>query len=434
MKVKSIEVRGDKENAEIINQEIQIEFSSPILESEVGNYIKVTPDENYKLSVNGSKLLISFENNIIADTEYIISVLPGLEDRFGKTLERSIDYSFKTKTFGLFFIDNRIDGKNILKFYSESSEFEDILSVSKIKSYSLNSEYLVAVSDEENGSEGLIYIDLKSRDKKIKQFPNTVITSISMSPVKNIVVFSAYDIEETSPGFFIPKGLAGMYFYNIEEDLLEKIDTNLLTSDIGNVEFAADGRTILFEDEFKNEYFLLDYFNREEFISIGLFQQSGGFGVDSDKIVFSESDLEKYGLRKSVISVVDSTREITNYSAIDGFAIDPDYLHRSDEVIYSSKYQELSGSKGLFELKISDGENQRDVFKIDGRSVEFVKLSSDDRFAAFEVYDPQDIIDYDNQRILNFQSKPTKAKIMILNLESGELIKEFSGTMPLWSR
>jgi hypothetical protein len=88
----------------------------------------------------------------------------------------------------------------------------------------------------------------------------------------------------------------------------------------------------------------------------------------------------------------------------------------------------------LFELKISDGENQRDVFKIDGRSVEFVKLSSDDRFAAFEVYDPQDIIDYDNQRILNFQSKPTKAKIMILNLESGELIKEFSGTMPLWSR
>ncbi len=114
-----------------------------------------------------------------------------------------------------------------------------------------------------------------------------------------------------------------------------------------------------------------------------------------------------------------STTRLTGYS---DYAVDPQFLNNSQQIVFAKKFKDVEGTKGLFQIMLGDyAGNSVMLYTDPTHSVELPKPSFDDRYIVVERYNQEDMLNYTDQRDFQFQTKPSVATLLVIDQSTGAL-------------
>src|ERR671932_2235287 len=93
--VQNLGSNGDA--AASVNQGLTLVFDRPIESTDdFAGAIDIQPETDYTVSRRNQQLNITFNQNLLANTDYVLTVRPELEDNLGKQMEHEYTYEFST--------------------------------------------------------------------------------------------------------------------------------------------------------------------------------------------------------------------------------------------------------------------------------------------------------------------------------------------------
>lgn len=105
-------LRDGTAGALVSNNGIIIEFSRPITQNQpdIKSFLQFNPEITlFESKITDNTVIIQFEENLLKDTQYTLSISPGLQDIYSKTLSNTFEFSFKTDKSQLLFLrDNTL--------------------------------------------------------------------------------------------------------------------------------------------------------------------------------------------------------------------------------------------------------------------------------------------------------------------------------------
>lgn len=434
--VRSIRTLGDSSKAEFSNQRIEIFFNRPIQKNDENNkpidikpFIKSTPEFDYNFVWSGNNLLIIPKTILDSSTQYTIEVLPGLTDIYNNKIEDSYSYSFSTKEQFLIYMEKNYPkaADKIVRRNISGTVIETLFESKNIKSFSMNSNYLVVVVTPER-TDDIIVLDLDSKKQNDFKLQNTTVSKVDISSISNNFLFIYQDVE-IQEQFLLPLSNNIIKIYNIDNSETISFNPRETATDVMDALFSPDGLNILYRST-ESFYYLANADPNVDPISIARFTGTGGFNKDGTKIVFSNYDPLQIASAYPFIVTFTSDRETSNLTDGLEYVLDPTFKNKEDVVVYSQRYLELLGTQGIFEIYQRNlNKEATPLFRDSTRSLELPKVSWDDKYLATEAYETKDLLDYLNQRSFISQRKPTKASIIVFDLQKKEKIFEINNAI-----
>jgi hypothetical protein len=434
-RVTKVEINGDQESADIIKQQIRIKFNRPIIKDNIETNIQIIPDIDNNITWNGSDLFIIFNKNLQADTEYTILLSSNIQDIYQEFMDKDFEYKFKTKRLELTYLEKGNNTDRIITTDSRLEYFEELIRMPKIRSFDKSGTNLIVVTNRTDFVNDLTLINTKDK-KQIRILDDNYsigMAKIAKSP--NIIIFTAQEIE-WKDNLAIPLTARYLYIHDIDKNKTEKLDLgSKAESDVDDFVLSQDGRTLLWRDSGDSFYFLADIISPNNILPIGRYIDSGGFSRNNSEIVFLNLDFSEV-IKFPYVVLINDQRE--NLQITDGtiYTIDPGLFNNSPYIFYSEKYSDLDGSKGLFQIRIIDYKNNNKLInnvKLENYSLEFAKISPDDRYLAIEKYTDINLVDYSKQRFFTHQSKPSVAELVIFDTITGEILDlGLPAISPIW--
>lgn len=424
---------SSQQEVTVLKPAIDIFFSHPMDRKSVESSFSVQPDAKVALNWSLNNLQINFAENLDLDTEYTIQVTKQAKDVFGKTLNNDFAYTFHTQSPKFTYLERNGVKQlpdRIISYDLKSNSSTELYSSVGIDYFARNKRYLV-VSEIDVAKVSTVHlIDLETKNVTNIAIGNIPfrLTRLAFSPRYDQFAFVAQEVVNRN-GVAIPQGSSYMYLYDIPSSTLKKYaPPNAL-----DVLFSPDGGSLLFRGD-EAIYYLMDL-QTEDLIDMERHFASGGFSRDVNRIVFVDYDPISTGSLYPNINIYNTDRDITSITNGEEFVVDPEFFHRAELIVYSEKYQDLDGTKGLFSVIISDlQQNRLAEIKREGISLELPKLSADDRYILIENYLPQELQDYNNMRNYVFQTKPYSGGLSIYDRKSESFMQvDLRGVDAVWN-
>lgn len=418
--------------AKLVNQQIKIEFSSQLNSQSLNDYINFEPKLDFVTYLQGRQLIIKPELNLLSDQDYRLSIANGLQDKYGHQLSQTYFYDFHTVANKFTFLRKANEDKIIQA--DLNGEQVVLYKQKNISFFTRNSNYLAVIYDKSIKYSSIAIVNLLNGDVSNIDLDKYRITSASMAPDLNQLVYTAY-LTKIDDGVVLADALPQVFLYDIDHKAQTNIELKDLIVSADEVRFAKDNRSITFRDSFSSEYYISDINSQTKSIPVGSFLQNGGLNKDVDALVLTNFAREKTFAAKTYLVLFDSNRDLKVLTSDNQDSVDPSFFQTQDSIVYSKKYQELEGSRGLFQINQVDFQkNSQPILKIPGSSLELPKLSADDRFLLVEVYKPQELTNYLAQRTMGFQTKPLKANLLVYDLlQKKVVLKDLPGFDGVWN-
>jgi hypothetical protein len=426
-------VEGGNKTADIKDQKLQFKFNTPV--SKVDSKIKIKVQRNNEIEnietkefVIGESVYVFFKNNLSYDSDYKIE-LSGLRDIFQKEIS-NVNVEFKTISAGFYYMEMSEKVDKIMKYELNSKQSESIFESENIQNYVFNSQYMTVVIESDDYSK-LLILNLKNgRQIKELKFDFQQIGKIDMTQKGNRILFTLQDYE-FQDDFVIPTTGFVPYYYDVDNQVMNKFEYGNIEFDISEVIISPDSNFVLFEDNTEG-FYLIDLNDADAGIGLGRFISTGGFSYDTEKIVFlsfEPENMEKdifvtyYDIKTGLKTLTDGKYEV----------IDPKFFNNSDNVIYS-KEKDVFESRGIYEIVKSDlSGNEEAVFDEKDVSLEYPRLSYDDRYVVIEKYALEDLLEYNFNRSSGYLTKPERAELVVYDLIEKKLVsEEISGIEAKW--
>lgn len=412
---------------------INISFSQPMDRKSVEDAVSVSPEVEYKLNWGLNNLQINFTNNLDLDAEYKISIEQNAKDTFGKNLAENFEYAFHTKSPRFTYLERNGQQQKpdkVIAYDLKSNSKQELYTATGIDYFARNNKYLAVSTLDGAKTSTLSLIEVssgKSTNISIGDLPFRL-TRLIFSPRYDQFIFVAQEVLHVN-GVAIPQASSYIFLYDIASSSIKKYEA----ANVLDIIYSPDGNSLLFRGD-EAIYYLMDL-QTSELIDLGRHFASGGFSREINRIVFVDYDPMVTSTEYPNINIYNTDREVTAITNGEQFVVDPEFFHRSELILYSEKFRELDGTKGMFSVVVADLQQNKlkNIVKED-RSMELPKLSADDRYILVENYDPFQLQNYNDMRNYVFQTKPYTATLSIYDLIDDKFLDiSLSGVDAVWN-
>lgn len=433
-----VKLKGEINSANFTNQQIIIPFNTPMDQQSVADSLTIAPAATVDLFWSQTNLNIFFKKPLEASTNYTISISKNARDIYGDKLAKDFKFEFKTKDDILAYLHRGNKSQNIpdkiqLTDVSFSSQ-KEIYSGYDVEFFDLNSNYLSVAINPKNNYSTLILKNLKSLEEKEIEIGESRITFLNYSPTENKFIYLTQHVSINGE-IIIPDSVSQIMLYDIDKNSTTEIPIPDLAADVLQAFFSPDGKAVVIKAS-ESGYFFKSL-SDDMTLDLGKHLDVRGFNSNKDKILFVDAPFQSAAASFPSIVTVDGKGVTVNITDGTNYAIDPSFFYTSEKLIFAEKEQDLFGTKGLFGIKTFDIETseKKTIYFSENHSAELPVLSLDDKYVVFEKYSNEDLSTYEDLRNFSFQSKPYNANLVLINLETGEIVdKGIRGVNVVWVR
>lgn len=431
-RVKRVDMLGDRENAQVHNQKLEFKFNTPV--SKVSSEVEVKIFENEeqvdletKNFVIGESIHVFFENNLNYNSNYRVE-LAGVRDVYEAEVN-SISTQFQTKSPSFYYMEQTDELDKLMKYDVESKEKAIVFETNNIQNYVFNNNYIAIVVEEAEYTD-LIILDTNGNKVGEQRFGFKQIGKIDMTQTENRILFALQEYEYDGD-FVVPTTGRELYYFDIELEKLEKFEYGGIAFDVDDIVISPDSNFVLVEDSTEG-FYLIDLNDNTSGIALGRYISTGGFNRAADKILFLTFEPENYD-RSIFITYYDIETGVKELTHGEYEVIDPSFFGDSDQVVYA-RVKEQFESRGVYRIVKSDLQgNESEVYDEDGVTLEFPKISYDDRYVVLEKYSYESLVDYNFSRATGYLTKPNRADLVIYDLQNNKVItNELPGIEAKW--
>ena len=416
-----------------VGQGLTVVFDRPIEGTDFESVIEFEPEVNYTVSHRQGQLSITFDQNLLSNTEYVLTVKPEIEDDLGKRMEREYSYEFTTEEPSFTYLERnygRGEGAvdRVVQRAPLSGKRQVLFGEDRIKSFARNGRYLAVVVLRPDNTDELRVVDLASTEERTVDIsPNAKVDNLRFSPTDNQFVFvlRVVGAPTDDPNSETFDDSSRLYLYDIDGEQLQPVDT---ASDKGNVKsalYSRDGQALLYETT-DGQYYLTGATRATETTPLGIYHDSGGFDRTNTKIAFQFGDsvtiYDAQAMESQELSQIGTGARISA----------PTFLHNSEELIYlwdplnakvgTTTRVYVASPDGKVEEQVVDSQPQERLF-------DHPVISYDDRYVLVEAAsESSDLDNYTGNR------QPEDARLVLYDRFDGEVIDEIRGMDPVWNR
>src|SRR5919112_3077368 len=126
---------------------LTVVFDRPTVGSDFKSAIEFDPEVEYTVSHRQGQLSITFDQNLLSNTEYVLTIKPEIEDDLGKRMEREYTYEFTTEEPWFTYLERNYGREagavdRIIQRAPVTGENQVLFGEDRIKSFARNSRYL----------------------------------------------------------------------------------------------------------------------------------------------------------------------------------------------------------------------------------------------------------------------------------------------------
>lgn len=400
------------------NQGLTVVFDRPIEGADFENTIDIQPEVEHTVSHRNQQLSISFDQNLLSNTGYVLTVRPDLKDALGGRMEREYSYEFTTAEPSFTYLERNygsgaVDSVDrIIQKAPLSQESHVLFGAGKIKSFARNANYSAVVLPRADNTDELRVIDLGTSEEKSVDIPSDVrVDNLKFSPAGNQFIF-------------VTRGR--LYRYDIDGEQLQPVDASSDEGKLKSALYSPDGQALLYQT-LDGEYFLTGAAQTTEPSLLGKYVGSGGFDRTNTKLV-----VQPIGGDAIYDAQAGELRDLPDIR-LGGRISTPTFLHDSDELLY---LREPLGAEPGETLQVctvdADGKVEKQAVDAQASTKLFDEpaVSYDDRYVLIEAtFEPQG----DDHYLGN--PKPKDARLVLYDRSDGKVIESGArGVDPVWNR
>jgi hypothetical protein len=434
-RVRNVAVQNQTgERISSVSQGLTVVFDRPIVGSDFKSAIEFDPEVDYTVSHRQGQLSITFDQNLLSNTEYALTIKPEIEDEAGRPMEGEYRYEFTTEEPSFTYLERNYDRGAVDKIIQRaplSGESQILYGEDRIKSFARNGRYLAVVVLRPDNTDELRVFDLETLEERLVDIPaNMRLDNLRFSPTDNQFVFipRAFGVDADDPDSETYTYNNKLYHYDIDGEQLQPVDTS---SDKGNVEralYSRDGQALLYKT-INGSYYLTGATQTTETTPLGIYNDSGGFDRTNSKIAFQfASGATIYDAQAK------ETQELSQIGS-GGSISAPTFLHNSEELIYLwDPLNEKEGTKTKVYVASADGEVEEQVVESQPqeRFLDYPVISYDDRYVLVEATSEPSNYKFDDY-VGNRQ--PKDARLVLYDRFDHKLIEsDTHGIAPVWNR
>jgi hypothetical protein len=421
------------------NQALSVDFDRPIQSSDFQSAVEIQPEVDYTVSHRNQQLNITFDQNLLSNTEYVLTIKPLLEDDLGKPMQSAYTYEFSTAEPSFTYLERNYDTGAIDQVIEQaplSQKSHVLFGADRIKFFARNASYLAVVLPRADNTDELRVVDLGTREERAVDIPRDVrVDNLSFSPVDNQFVFITRATRKAAAGESDLEAYSNtLSRYDIDSKQLQPVDTLSAKSSVPSVLYShesvlysSDGQALLYR-ALDGEYYLTGAAQTTVPTLLGKYLDSGGFDRTNTKLLFlSGSNAMIYDAQAKEIQEVPDIQ-------IDGRISTPIFLHNSEEIFYLKEQLDAKPDETLQVYTAdTDGEAQEQEVGIEPQASFLGQpaVSYDDRYVLIEVtFEPQDSDDYVGD------PQPKDPRLVLYDRLDGRVIDPgtIRGIAPVWNR
>ena len=437
-RVRNVAVQNQTgERISSVSQGLTVVFDRPIVGSDFESAIEFDPEVEYTVSHRQGQLSITFDQNLLSNAEYTLTIKPEIEDEAGRSMEGEYRYEFTTEEPSFTYLERNYGRgpvtsvDKIIQRAPLSGESNVLFGEDRIKSFARNGRYLAVVVLRPDNTDELRVFDLGTLEERSLDIPaNMRVDNLRFSPTDNQLVFipRAFGVDADDPDSETYAYNNKLYRYDIDGDQLQPVDTS---SDKGNVEralYSRDGQALLYKT-INGSYYLTGATQTTETTPLGIYNDSGGFDRTNSKIAFQfASGATIYDAQAK------ETQELSQIGS-GGSISAPTFLHNSEELIYLwDPLNEKEGTKTKVYVASADGEVEEQVVESQPqeRFLDYPVISYDDRYVLVEATSEPSNYKFDDY-VGNRQ--PKDARLVLYDRFDHKLIEsDTHGIAPVWNQ
>jgi hypothetical protein len=434
-RVRNVAVQNQTgERISSVSQGLTVVFDRPIVGSDFKSAIEFDPEVEYTVSHRQGQLSITFDQNLLSNTEYALTIKPDIEDEAGRSMEGEYRYEFTTAEPSFTYLERNYDRGAVDKIIQRaplSGESQILFGEDRIKSFARNGRYLAVVVLRPDNTDELRVFDLETLEERSLDIPaNMRVDNLRFSPTDNQFVFipRAFGVDADDPDSETYTYNNKLYRYDIDGDQLQPVDTS---SDKGNVEralYSRDGQALLYKT-INGSYYLTGATQTTETTPLGIYNDSGGFDRTNSKIAFQfASGATIYDAQAK------ETQELSQIGS-GGSISAPTFLHNSEELMYLwDPLNEKAGTKTKVYVASADGEVEEQVVESqpEERFLDYPVISYDDRYVLVEATSEPSNSRFDDY-VGNRQPKDARL-VLYDRFDHKEVESDNHGIAPVWNR
>ena len=193
-RVRNVAVQNQSgERISSVSQGLTVVFDRPIVGSDFKSAIEFDPEVEYTVSHRQGQLSISFDQNLLSNTEYALTIKPEIEDEAGRPMEGEYRYEFTTEEPSFTYLERNYDRGAVDKIIQRaplSGESQILYGEDRIKSFARNGRYLAVVVLRPDNTDELRVFDLGTLEERSLDIPSNMrLDNLRFSPTDNQFVF-----------------------------------------------------------------------------------------------------------------------------------------------------------------------------------------------------------------------------------------------------
>jgi hypothetical protein len=348
----------------VADQSLTLVFDRPVEGVDVERAVEVRPEADHTITHRKGQINLSFDKNLLHDTEYTITVAPKLRDDLGKEMAGGYSYRFTTAEPSFTYLErNYGEGEpdRVVEKAPLSGESRTLFEADRIKHFARSGEQLAVVLPRQappGGPGGVVddlrLVDLDGGESTPVGVPGEVqVDNLRFSPTGAQFVFVTRALPETgASGPYVKAYGNKLYLFEGQAggDRLRSVDT---LSDAGNVAsalYSNDGQALLYRTLDGTHYLTgAPGDDRAEPSLLGSYGVEGGFDRTNTKLAFQGND--------GVVGVYDArTRRLRKLPDLGtGARISaPTFLHNSDDLVYREDLFDPFTGELRFRVNVAD--------------------------------------------------------------------------------
>ncbi len=432
--LREVSLEGTNQNAELVDQQLTFRLSRPLEnDSLTKENIQVDPAVGFEFISRGEQLIVAFTQALAADTAYQIKVVDAV-DIFGEPVAE-FSHEFRTKSLRIVYLENNPAGEldRIMATDLDNTNPIELYVSYDIIQFSKHEQTICIIKQNGKVSEAIL-IDLETAEQTVLFGDNYDVYDAHFTSDGSKIYLLAQTVEAYED-YVIPLTGKQVYMFATAEKYMAALDLGEYAVDIDDLQISPAGDAILIKSAFDSIYYLVDVYGGDDAYPLGRFMGSSGFNLRGNEILFTSifGDFDTF----PYIELIDDKKQKITLTDKQIFTQDPAFFSEDDRIAYSKQVQAMPDSKGLFGIVVSDRESELLTFsQADlGLSIEYPKVSPDNRYILVESYTLAQIQDYENQRLISsVNSKPSFAKLKVYDLETKTFLESFavSGIEAVW--
>lgn len=436
--------------ANIESQSIMFTFNNPVLFESINLSIDIFPKISFAITLTDSGFIIKFTEVLKYNTNYTIFINKNLTDIYSKQLNQEIKYSFVTMPAQFAYLERNYPTNldKIVIYNVKENLINETFSAPIILLYDISNEWLIVYSIDSEGKYVLTIKSLNGKKEITLDLPDYQIAKVSISPLQDQFLFVARKTikQEINGKEMLVADQRDpynkIYLYSLDNNSYSPIYPTSQLADVIDATYTIDGSGIIFKsnDVLNPGHYLIYPLNSNlDSISLGFFTSIGNFNLSGNKLVFVSFDrLNPYAVN-NYIGIFDSNRKETKLTNGENSVGEPEFGNLTNRVYFSSFYNDVEGTRGLFEIKYIIDNRETPLIKINDKSLENPKLSADENYLLAEMF-TKDLIkniftSNENFILRDFinHKKPGRGELILwdINLNSSILTIE-NGIDPKW--